>query len=119
MELLEQVHRDKCQQTVFRRANAVALVLLGHGFIFLLVGAVAGQHCPPLAAGPLRGAFAQKAIRRRVPASLRVYGQKLPTAMSHPVEALHLRSPSCGRAATPAWNSDFFLNSFNDVLLQT
>ncbi|PWA16356.1 hypothetical protein CCH79_00004474 [Gambusia affinis] len=106
-------------KTVFRRANAVALVLLGHGFIFLLVGAVAGQHCPPLAAGPLRGAFARKAIRRRVPASLRVYGQKLPTAMSHPVKALHLSSPSCGRAPTPAWNSDFFLNSFNDVLLQT
>lgn len=107
MKLLEQVHGDEGQQTVFGGSDGVALVLFGYSFVFLLVGAVAGEHRPPLPADPLRGAVGvqvvliRKAIRRGVPASLRVSSQQLSTAMLHPVEALHLRSRSCSQDRPP------------------
>lgn len=118
MELLEQVHGDKGQQAVFRCADAVTLIFFGHGFIFLLMGAITGEHRPPLSAAPLRGVFAGKAIRWRVPASLRVYSQQLPTPMSQPVDALHLRTLSCSRGPTAAWNYALFFDSPSFFLLQ-
>lgn len=76
MKLLEQVHGDESQQAVFGGPDGVALVLFGHGFVFLLVGAVAGEHRPPLSPDPLRGAVGvqvvliREAVGRGVPASL-------------------------------------------------
>lgn len=98
MELLKQVHGDKGQQAVLGCADGIALVLLGHSFIFLLVGAVAGQHRPPSAVDSLRGTFAWKGIGWGVPTSPRVFAQELPTAMSHPMETLHQCSLSCSLA---------------------
>lgn len=96
MELLEQVHREESQQAVLGCADGIALIASGDGLVLLLVGPVAGIHCPPLPADPVWGpgavqrAFVWQAIGGRVPASPGVSLEKLPTAMLHPVEPLHL-----------------------------
>lgn len=58
MELLEQVHRDESQQAVLGRADGIAFIAFGDGFVLLLAGPVAGIHCSPLPADSPWGAVA-------------------------------------------------------------
>lgn len=78
MELLEKIHWDETQQTVFGSADGIALVIFGDRLVILLVGPMAGIHCSPLSTNSMwrvmgvLGAFVGHTIGRRVPASPRV-----------------------------------------------